>query len=120
MVRLGAERDKLGVVVDQIGTPTYAGDLAVAVMEIIKQNNKPVKEVYHFSNEGAISWYDFAKTIMNNKNISCQVDPIDSREFPAKANRPYYSVLNKSKIKRDLGIEIPYWFESLKKVLKEL
>ncbi len=120
MLRLGSERDKIGVVVDQVGTPTYAGDLALAILEIIKQNDKPEKEIYHFSNEGAISWYDFAKAVMNIKKLNCKVNPIESKDFPAKANRPFYSVLNKSKIKKAYNLEIPYWLDSLKKVLSEL
>jgi len=120
MLRLGNEKDKIGVVADQIGTPTYAGDLATAIMEIVKQNNQPIKEIYHYSNEGAISWYDFAKAVMKIKNLNCKVNPIESKDFPAKANRPFYSVLNKSKIKKDFNMEIPYWLDSLKKVLTQL
>ena len=120
MLRLGKEKDKIGVVADQVGTPTYAGDLAIAIMEVIKQNDKPVKEIYHFSNEGAISWYDFAKAIMAIRKLPCQVNPIESKDFPAKANRPFYSVLNKAKIKKHFNLEIPYWLDSLIKVLSKL
>lgn len=120
MLRLGKERPELGVVADQIGTPTNAGDLARALLEIIrKTGNKPIKEYYHYSNEGAISWYDFAQAIMRQSGLNCKVNAIESKDFPAKANRPFYSVLNKTKIKRDFQIEIPYWLDSLKVMLQE-
>jgi dTDP-4-dehydrorhamnose reductase len=120
MIRLGQERDKLGVVVDQIGTPTYAGDLAMAIMYVIqKTENKHVSEIYHYSNEGAISWYDFAKAIMKYANINCEVNAIESKDFPAKANRPFYSVLNKTKIKNDFQIVVPYWMDSLKVMMNK-
>lgn len=118
MIRLGQERDELGVVVDQIGTPTYAADLASAIMTVIqKKVNEPVSEIYHYSNEGAISWYDFAKAIMEYANINCEVNAIESKDFPAKANRPFYSVLNKAKIKNDFQIVVPYWMDSLKAMI---
>jgi dTDP-4-dehydrorhamnose reductase len=120
MLRLGKEKNSLGVVVDQVGTPTYAGDLAKAILEIIGKSNKPAKDIFHFSNEGAISWYDFAKAVIYEAGISCQINPIESKDFPSKANRPFYSVLNKTKIKSTYNIEIPYWLESLRKVLTEL
>ena len=121
MIRLGKERDELGVVVDQVGTPTYAADLAMAIMQIAqKSGNNPIKEIYHFSNEGAISWYDFAKAIMKETNISCRVNAIESKDFPAKANRPFYSVLNKAKIKNDFQVEVPYWLDSLKVMITKL
>ncbi len=121
MIRLGREKEAIGVVADQVGTPTYAGDLARALLEIIsKYDGAVVNEIYHFSNEGAISWYDFAKTIMQEANLNCKVNPIESKDFQAKANRPFYSVLNKAKIKNDFKIEIPYWLDSLKYVIKKL
>jgi len=121
MIRLGKERDELGVVVDQIGTPTHAGDLAMAIMLLIQKNGKKaIKEIYHYSNEGAISWYDFAIAIMEVANISCKVVAIESKDFPAKANRPFYSVLNKAKLKNDFQIEIPYWLDSLKIIINQL
>ncbi len=120
MMRLGLERDELGVVVDQIGTPTYAADLASAIMSVIqKTENEPVSEIYHYSNEGAISWYDFAKAIMEYASISCEVNAIESKDFPAKANRPFYSVLNKAKIKSDFQIVVPYWMDSLKAMINK-
>jgi len=121
MLRLGNERDELGVVVDQIGTPTYSADLAEAVLQIVKKNEKTnIKDIYHFSNEGVISWYDFAKAIMQLNNIECRINAIESKDFPAKANRPFYSVLNKSKIKHDFQVEVPYWLDSLKVMLGKL
>ncbi len=121
MLRLGKDRDTVGVVVDQIGTPTCARDLAEALLLImVKTGDNPVKEIYHYSNEGVISWYDFAKAIMNEAGLDCEVNAIESKDFPAKANRPFYSVLNKAKIKRDFGVEVPYWLDSLKSVLKKL
>ncbi|MBC8321190.1 MAG: dTDP-4-dehydrorhamnose reductase [Bacteroidetes bacterium] len=120
MIRLGRERDELGVVVDQIGTPTYAADLAKAILLIVqKVGNDEIKEIYHYSNEGAISWYDFAKAIMYISNINCKVNAIESKDFHSKANRPYYSVLNKAKIKTDFQIEVPYWIDSLKVMIKK-
>ncbi len=120
MIRLGHERDELGVVVDQIGTPTYAADFAGAIMSIIQRNgDNEIKEIYNYSNEGAISWYDFAKAIMIQANISCSVKAIESKDFPAKANRPYYSVLNKAKIKNDFQLVVPYWMDSLKVMISK-
>jgi len=121
MIRLGKEKYEIGVVADQMGTPTYAGDLAHTLLEIIsKYNGNNINEIYHFSNEGAISWYDFAKTIMQEANLTCKVNPIESKDFPSKANRPFYSVLNKAKIKSDFNIRIPYWHDSLKIVIDKL
>ncbi|MBN2614070.1 MAG: dTDP-4-dehydrorhamnose reductase [Bacteroidales bacterium] len=121
MLHLGRERSQLGVVFDQVGTPTYAGDLAKAMLDMVaKDNMKQGTEIYHYSNEGVISWYDFARAIFHESNISCTVQPIESKDFPAKAPRPFYSVLNKSKIKNDFGVSVPYWLDSLKRVLKQL
>ncbi len=121
MLRLGKSRERLGVVADQVGTPTYAGDLAEAILDILKKGNFPNGiEIYHYSNEGAISWYDFAQAIMRETGRACHIDAIASKDFPAKAPRPFYSVLNKAKIKQTFRLEIPYWLDSLKKVLKQL
>jgi len=115
MMRLSKERDEIKVVADQVGTPTYSGDLAKAILTIIKNFSKEsITGIYHYSNEGVISWYDFAKAIMQVTNTRCNVLPIHSKDFPAKANRPFYSVLNKTKIKADFKLEIPYWLDSLK------
>lgn len=116
MIRLGREREELGVVFDQIGTPTYAADLAKAIMTAI--NKGIVPGVYHFSNEGVTSWYDFTKAIHRVAGIkSCHVRPLHTAEYPAKANRPAYSVLDKTKIKQTYGIEIPHWEEALGKCI---
>ncbi len=121
MIKLGNERKQLGVVVDQIGTPTYAGDLAKAILDILQKiKSQKIKQIYHYSNEGVISWYDFAKAIMHEAGLKCDVKAIESKDFPAKANRPFYSVLNKTKIKSDFELEIPYWLDSLKKTVKKL
>ena len=119
MIRLGKERPELGVIFDQIGTPTYARDLAIAIMTAIDKGIVP--GVYHFSNEGVISWYDFAKAIHRMAGItSCHVRPLHTAEYPTPANRPHYSVLDKTKIKQTYGIEIPYWEESLKDCIEKL
>ena len=119
MIRLGNEKPELGVIFDQIGTPTYARDLAVAIMTAINQGVKP--GVYHFSNEGVISWYDFTKAIHRIAGItSCHVRPLHTSEYPTPAARPHYSVLDKTKMKQTYGIEIPYWEESLRECMEKL
>ena len=119
MLRLGRERSELGVIFDQIGTPTYARDLAVAIFAAIEQGIKP--GVYHFSNEGVISWYDFTKAIHRLAGISgCHVRPLHTAEYPTPAARPHYSVLDKSKIKQAYALEIPYWEESLRECVEQL
>lgn len=119
MIRLGKEKPELGVIFDQIGTPTYARDLAVAIMTII--NKGIVPGVYHFTNEGVISWYDFTKAIHRIAGITtCHVRPLHTAEYPTPAHRPHYSVLDKTKIKKTYGIEIPYWEESLKDCIEKL
>lgn len=119
MQRLGAERESIAVVADQVGTPTYAGDLAKAIVDIIPQIKKENKGVYHFTNEGVCSWYDFAYEIMVQSGLNCQVKPILSSAYPTKATRPFYSVLDKSKIKEVFGIEISHWTKGLEKCLKQ-
>lgn len=119
MLRLGREKAQLGVVFDQIGTPTYARDLASAIMTIIEKGIIP--GVFHFSNEGVISWYDFAKAIHRIAGITtCQVSPLHTEEYPTPACRPHYSVLDKTKIKNTYGIMIPYWEESLGDCMKTM
>ena len=119
MVRLGKERDELNVVFDQIGSPTYAHDLAQAIMTII--NHGVSAGLYNFSNEGIISWYDFTKAIHRIAGItSCKVNPVHTEEYPTPAHRPHYSVLDKTKIKKTYNIEIPYWETSLEKCIKQL
>lgn len=112
MMRLGKEKEELNVIFDQIGTPTYARDLAIAIMTAVEKGIVP--GIYHFSNEGVISWYDFTKAIHRLSGItSCHVRPIHTEEYPTAATRPHYSVLDKTKIKKTYGIEIPYWEDSL-------
>ena len=119
MIRLGKEKTELGVIFDQIGTPTYAHDLAVAIMTAV--NKGVVPGIYHFSNEGVISWYDFTKAIHRLAGITtCHVRPLHTAEYPTPAARPHYSVLDKTKIKAVYGIEIPYWEESLAACVKQL
>lgn len=120
MRRLGAERDELRVVFDQAGTPTYARDLAQAIVEILPQIRPGMKEVFHFSNEGVCSWYDFAREIMELSALRCQIIPIESKDYPTPAARPHYSVLNKAKIKTTFGLTINHWKESLQSCLKNL
>ena len=119
MIRLGREKPELGVIFDQIGTPTYARDLAVAIFAAVNQGVVP--GIYHFSNEGVISWYDFTKAIHRIAGITaCHVRPLHTAEYPTPANRPHYSVLDKTKIKQTYGIEIPYWEESLRSCIELL
>ena len=119
MIRLGKEKPELGVIFDQIGTPTYAHDLAVAIFAAINQGVVP--GVYHFSNEGVISWYDFTKAIHRIAGITtCHVRPLHTSEYPTPASRPHYSVLDKTKIKTVYGIEVPYWEESLEVCVRKL
>lgn len=119
MIRLGKERNELGVIFDQIGTPTYARDLAIVIMTAIQEGIKP--GIYHFSNEGVISWYDFTKAIHRIAGINtCSVSPLHTNEYPAKAPRPAYSVLDKTKIKKTYNITVPYWEDSLKDCINNL
>lgn len=112
MLNLTATKPQLKVVFDQCGTPTYAWDLATAIIAALKN---PVEGVYHYSNEGVCSWYDFTKTIAEySGQTSCDIQPCHSDEFPSPVTRPSYSVLDKTKIKETFGIEVPYWTESLK------
>lgn len=119
MIRLGKERSELGVIFDQIGTPTYAHDLAVMIMTAIEKGVTP--GVFHFSNEGVISWYDFTKAIHRLAGIKdCKVKPLHTSEYPTAARRPAYSVLDKTKIKETYGVTIPYWEESLAVCIRDL
>ncbi|MBK2267737.1 dTDP-4-dehydrorhamnose reductase [Francisella philomiragia] len=113
MLRLGRERDSLGVIYDQVGTPTYAKDLAKAILDILPKIQNSKFKIYNYSNEGVASWYDFAKEIMAIANIDCQVNSIETKDYPTPAKRPHYSLLNKKKIKQDFGLSIPYWKNSL-------
>ena len=116
MIKLGTERDALNVIFDQVGTPTYAADLAVAILKVLSAE-KFVSGLYHYSNEGVCSWYDFTKKIHKLAGVTCTVKPIETKEYPTRTPRPHYSVLNKSKIKATYGIEIPYWEDSLEKCI---
>lgn len=120
MIRLGQEKEKLTVIFDQIGTPTYAADLVEAIMTIVNAENF-VGGVFHFSNEGVCSWYDFTKSIHKIYGItSCKVLPLETKDYPDSTPRPFYSVLNKAKIKSIYGLEIPHWEESLTRCIDVL
>jgi len=122
MLRLTAERESLNVVFDQIGTPTYAGDLALGIFSVIEgQQFRGHEGLYHFSNEGVSSWYDFAVEIAAAAgHDKCRIEPCHTAEYPSKAPRPAYSVLDKSKFKTTFGIEIPHWRESMLYCLKTM
>lgn len=123
MLRLGKERKELGVIYDQVGTPTSARDLAQAILSVIQHpafGTLKETEIYHFSNEGVCSWYDFAKAIFELSNIACNVKPIETKDYPTPAKRPHYSLLNKTKIKNTFDITIPYWKDSLQECLDVL
>ena len=119
MLKLGADRDELKIIADQIGTPTYAIDLAGCILQIISSASKEYG-TYHYSNEGSCSWYDFAKAIFDISGTNIKVLPIKSHEYPTKATRPLFSVMDKSKIKKTFSMEIPYWRESLIKCIEKL
>jgi len=120
MLRLGKEKEQLGVIFDQVGTPTYAKDLAQIILEILPKIKNNNVEIYHYSNEGVLSWYDFAKEIMCMTKLNCVINPIETKEYPTPAKRPHYSLLNKAKIKNTFNITIPYWKDSLDECLRKL
>jgi len=120
ILRLGKEKDELGVTFDQIGTPTYAKNLAKVILDIIPNITNTKVEIYNYSNEGVLSWYDFAKEIMKMAKIDCIINPIETYQYPTPATRPHYSILNKSKIKNEFNITIPFWKDSLSECLKVL
>ena len=120
MLRLAKEKEELGVIFDQIGTPTYAAHLAIAILDIIPQIENSKVEIYNYSNEGVLSWYDFAKEIMKMAKLNCKINPIETYQYPTPAKRPHFSLLNKSKIKQKFNIEIPYWKDGLDDCLKRL
>jgi dTDP-4-dehydrorhamnose reductase len=123
MMRLGNERESLNVVFDQVGTPTYAEDLASAILQIIGKIASGEKDfvagIFHYSNEGVCSWYDFAYAIMRLNGLNCKVSPIETADYPTPAKRPEYGVLNKAKIKSVYGIEINHWYASLEKMINK-
>lgn len=120
MRRLGAEKSEINVVADQVGTPTYARDLANCILDILPKISFKETQLYHFSNEGVCSWYDFAIAIMELSGYSCNVNSIPSSQYPTLAKRPFYSVMSKSKIRTDFGVKIPHWRESLHKCIENL
>jgi len=121
MMKYGIERDSLNVVFDQIGTPTYARDLAKVILDIIPSAiNITGMNLFHYSNEGVASWYDFARTVITFSGIRCEINPILTENYPLPAPRPFYSVLNKSKIKETFKIKIPYWSDSVKDCIQRL
>lgn len=117
MLKLGADREELSVIVDQVGTPTYGVDLAGVILTIISAKDKAAYGTYHYSNEGLCSWYDFAKAIFEISATSVKVYPIPSTAYPTKARRPAFSVMDKTKIKTTFNLEIPYWRDSLVKCI---
>ena len=127
MLKLGRSREQLNVIFDQVGSPTYAGDLAKTILTIIDspvfkqtlfQNDKVY--LYHYSNEGVCSWYDFAKAIFELSHIACQLKPIETKDYPTAATRPHFSVLNKAKLKQTYALDVPYWRDSLRVCLNQL
>ena len=118
--RLTAEKPEMKCVFDQVGTPTYAADLAAMILKVIADGRLDATGTYHFTNEGVISWYDFAKAIASLSGNVCDIRPCHSDEFPSKAERPHFSVLDKTKVKETFGVEIPYWLDSLKECIKRL
>ena len=124
MLRFGNEKENLGVIFDQVGTPTYARDLAKTCLEILCENTSENisknGNLYHYSNEGVTSWYDFAISIMELGGKNCKVKPIQTKDYPTLSKRPHYSVLDKSKIKTNFKIEIPYWRDSLKDCIEKI
>lgn len=125
MLRLGAQRESLNIIYDQVGSPTYAADLARACLQMVNDipfpsSHEQTVPIYHYSNEGVCSWYDFAQAIFELAHMDCQVSPIETKDYPTPATRPHYSLMNKAKIKADLALEIPYWRDSLKLCLTEL
>ena len=122
MLRLGKEKDELGIVADQIGSPTYARDLAKAILDVVvfSENDKFIPGIYHYANKGAISWFDFTKKIFEIENIDCKLNAITTADYPTPAKRPAYSVFDTSKIAEIYNVEIPEWDKSLKECLSKL
>ena len=120
MLRLGREKESLGIIFDQVGSPTYAKDLAKTLLEILPKVENKTVEIYNYTNEGVLSWYDFAKEIMKMAKLSCKINPIETVDYPTPASRPHYSLLNKKKIKERFCIKIPYWKDGLDDCLQRL
>jgi dTDP-4-dehydrorhamnose reductase len=120
ILRLSKEKKELNIVFDQIGTPTYAKDLALAIMTMVPKIRKGTRGIFHYSNEGVASWYDFAKAVLDITASKCKIRPIEAKDYPVPAKRPAYSAMNKAKIKEAFKLEIPYWRDSLKKCLDKM
>lgn len=120
MLTLGAQKDEIRVVADQFGTPTYAPHLAAAIVRILPQIKRGTNEIYHFTDEGSAAWYDFAHYILKTAGSACRVRPIATKDYPTKAVRPAFSVLDKSKIKRDFNLEISHWTKGVEECLTKL
>jgi dTDP-4-dehydrorhamnose reductase len=120
IIGLARKQKEIKVIYDQIGSPTYAGDLGAIIEGLIPVVKNGVKKIYHYSNEGVCAWYGFAREIVTLKNIDCEVLPIESQDYPSSAKRPHYSVLSKAKIKKDFGIKINYWRDSLKNAIADI
>jgi len=120
MLNLGYTKERLTVINDQVGTPTYAKDLAKAILEILPLIKSDKPSIYHYSNEGVLSWYDFAKEIMRMAKLDCKIDPIATKDYPTPASRPHFSLLNKQKIKDEFELDIPYWKDSLDECLRAM
>ncbi|MNI65620.1 dTDP-4-dehydrorhamnose reductase [compost metagenome] len=119
MLKLGAERDELNIIADQVGTPTYAIDLANAIYDIIESGQRDYG-IYHYSNEGVTSWFDFATAIFDISKTQVKVNPIPGSAYPTRATRPPFSVMDKTKIKKTFNIEIPYWRDSLEDCISKI
>ncbi|MBQ6254642.1 MAG: dTDP-4-dehydrorhamnose reductase [Bacteroidales bacterium] len=120
MLQLTAERDSLKVVFDQVGTPTYANDLAGLILKVIREDKLGLTGIYHYSGEGAISWYDFAIAIRDLGGNTCDIRPCHTEDYPSKARRPRFSVLDKTKVKETFKVEIPYWRDSLADCIRRI
>ncbi len=120
MLRLSKDRDQIGVIDDQVGSPTYARDLAICILDIVPKLNHSGVEIQHFRNEGVCSWFDFAKAIMEMANVDCEIKPIPTSEYPTPASRPAYSILSTEGLKNKYEVKIPYWRDSLGECLKKL
>ncbi len=118
--QLATDRDELGIIFDQVGTPTYARDLANVIFAFLDKGIEDKVETFHYSNEGVVSWYDFAVAIADICDVECNIKPIETFQYPTPAERPKFSVMNKKKIKDHLGMQIPYWRESLKECIAKL
>lgn len=120
IIRLAKDKDELNVVADQVGSPTYAHELANTLVKLLHSLTCKDTQIYHFANQGICSWYDFAHKIVHTCKLDCNIKAIESKEYPTKAKRPYFSVLNTGKIRADMNIDIPHWEESLLVCLKKM